>query len=157
MKRRAFVGFTLAQCGVSARVNAQTRATDIVSAQEQEVILMRELQRAVGSVKLQFEKVRIEVPALADNGNSVACSVIVDSPMTAQDHVQELWMFAAVNPRPMVLKVNFSLTNPVARLDIRLRLAASQRLLAIAKMADGQWLAGTADVVVNVSACVDGS
>jgi sulfur-oxidizing protein SoxY len=137
---------------------AQSRSsTDIVSLQEQQTLLKRELLRALGDIELIEGRVNIQVPSLADNGNSVPCTILVDSPMTPEDHVRELHMFAAINPRPFVLKAYFSAANPQARLDTRLRLAGSQRLLAVAIMSNGRAFSGTADVQVSVSACVDGS
>ena len=48
---------------------------------------------------------------------------------------------------------------PLARVEIesRIRLAGTQRVAAVATMADGTLYAATADIVVTVSACIDGS
>ena len=102
-------------------------------------------------------RVRIDLPDTADNGNSVPCTLSVDSPMTAEDHVRELNVWAARNPRPWVASVQFGPANPRARLETRLRLGESQRVFAIASMSDGTHWSGWADVVVLVSACQDGS
>ncbi len=161
--RRRHAGRYLAALGVASallpvRGISQSRSsTDIVSLQEQQTLLKRELTRALGNVELLEGRVKIQVQSLADNGNSVPCTILVDSPMTPEDHVRELHMFAAINPRPFVLKAHFSPANPQARLDTRLRLAGSQRLMAVAIMSDGRAFSGTADVQVSVSACVDGS
>ena len=47
----------------------------------------------------------------------------------------------------------------VTRVEVesRVRMAGSQRVAAVATMADGALYAATADIVVTVSACLDGS
>ncbi len=127
------------------------------SVQEQQIELDREIDKVLRGVAIRPGRVRIELPQVADNGNSVACTVSVDSPMSATDHVTTLHMWAARNPRPHVITAHFGPANPRARLETRLRLGESQRLMAIAVMNDGSAWSGVADVTVLVSACQDGS
>jgi sulfur-oxidizing protein SoxY len=127
------------------------------SPQEQQIEFDRELRKRVGTRPIREGKVRVEVPQLADNGNSVACSVVADSPMTEADHVRKLHLLLGRNPRPWAITVHMGPSVPMARLDTRIRLAGTGRVLAVAEMADGSLWSGHADVQVAVSACVDGS
>ena len=100
-------------------------------------------------------RVKLEMPQLAENGNSVAMKVSVDSPMSASDHVKSIHLFSDRNPqRNMAV---FYLGPRAGRAEIvsRVRLAGSQRVTALAEMSDGSFWSGFADVIVTLSACVD--
>ncbi|MCF8477484.1 MAG: thiosulfate oxidation carrier protein SoxY, partial [Pseudolabrys sp.] len=45
-------------------------------------------------------KVSIEMPEIAENGNTVPLSVSVDAPMTDADHVTDVLVLAEGNPNP---------------------------------------------------------
>jgi sulfur-oxidizing protein SoxY len=102
-------------------------------------------------------RVGLELPQLAENGNSVAMRLTVESPMTAKDHVRAIHLFSERNPvRHMA---TFYLGPRAARAEIvsRIRLAGSQRVVALAEMSDGSFWSGSAGVVVTISACLDES
>jgi sulfur-oxidizing protein SoxY len=127
------------------------------SPQEQQLEFDRELRKRVGDRPLKEGRVSVNVPALAENGHSVPFSVVVESAMTEQDHVRALHVLIGRNPRPWAITVKMHPGMPLARLDTRLRLAGSGRILAVAEMQDATLWAGFADVQVTLSACVDGS
>ena len=102
-------------------------------------------------------KVTLELPQLADNGNSVPIRITVDSPMTAADHVKSIRLYSERNPvRNMA---NFYLGPRAGRAEInsRVRLAGSQRVTAVAQLSDGTFWSDTAPIVVTLSACLDES
>ena len=102
-------------------------------------------------------RVRLELPVLADNGNSVLMKVTVQSPMTESDYVKAIQLISERNPvRDMAV---FRLGPRAGRAEIvsRVRLAGSQRVVAIAEMSDGSFWSDAADIVVTLSACVDES
>jgi sulfur-oxidizing protein SoxY len=102
-------------------------------------------------------KVKIELPQLADNGNSVPIRITVDSPMTASDHVKSIHLYSERNPVPNM--ANFYLGPRAGRAEInsRVRLAGSQRVTAVARLSDGTFWSDTAPIVVTLSACLDES
>ena len=102
-------------------------------------------------------KVKIELPQLADNGNSVPIRITVDSPMTAADHVKSIRLYSDRNPVPNM--ANFYLGPRAGRAEInsRVRLAGSQRVTAVAQLSDGTFWSDTAPIVVTLSACLDES
>jgi sulfur-oxidizing protein SoxY len=102
-------------------------------------------------------RIKIELPPVADSGLSVNCVVTVESPMTPDDYVKTLWMWALRNPRPIIIKAEFTPAMPNARWETRLRLGESQRILGIAEMSSGERYTDGTDVIVLASACQDGS
>ena len=53
-------------------------------------------------------KISIELPEIAENGNTVPLSVAVDAPMTADNYVSEVMVVAEGNPNPGVATFHFS-------------------------------------------------
>ena len=102
-------------------------------------------------------KVKLVLPQLADNGNSVPVRITVDSPMTAADHVKSIHLYSERNPVPNM--ANFYLGPRAGKAEIvsRVRLAGSQRVTAIARLSDGSFWYDAAPVVVTLSACLDES
>jgi sulfur-oxidizing protein SoxY len=102
-------------------------------------------------------RVRLEIPPLAENGNSVPLKISVDSPMTAADHVQVIFVFSEKNPVANVVRFHLGPRSGVARVQTSIRLAAAQRITAVARMSDGSLWSGGANVIVTQNACLDDS
>jgi sulfur-oxidizing protein SoxY len=156
-KSRRHVSLYIALTGFIASIKPRRALAQFATPQEQQPDLDREVAKRLPGITVKPGRVTIDAPAFADNGNAVACTISVDSPMTEADHVKTLYMWAARNPRPFVIEAHFGPMNPRARLQTRLRLGDSERILAIALMSDGSYWSGTADIQVQVSACEDGS
>jgi sulfur-oxidizing protein SoxY len=116
--------------------------------------LIREI---IGGAPLNQGRVVLELPQLADNGNSVPMRVSVASPMTSSDYVKSIHLLSERNPVPRM--ATFHLGSRAGRAEIRsrVRLAGSQRVTAVAELSDGSFWSGSARVVVTLSACMDES
>lgn len=128
-----------------------------ISPQEQQIELDRAMEKILKGAQIRDGRVLVDAPVLADNGNSVACSIQVESPMTEADFVREIHVFLARNPRPLALSAWLGPWAARAQVSTRVRLAASGRIFAVAVMNDGSCWSGHKDVVVTVAACLDGS
>src|SRR3954465_1439324 len=116
-----------------------------------------EIQAVTKGAAVRIGKVKLELPQLADNGNSVAMRLSVDSPMTARDHVRAVHLFSERNPvRHMA---SFHLGPKAGRAEIvsRVRPAGDQRGAGPAGLFDVSFWSGSAGVVVTISACLDES
>jgi sulfur-oxidizing protein SoxY len=113
--------------------------------------------RVTGGAPVRTGRVTVDTPRLADNGHSVPLAVRVESPMSAADHVRSITLLSEKNPRPVM--ATFHLGPRAGRPEVatRVRLAGSQRVLAIAQLSDGSYWAGSAEVEVTESACLDAS
>ena len=98
---------------------------------------------------------KIELPELAENGNSVPLKLTVDSPMTAADHVKASTSSPRRTRSPTSCASTSGPRSGVARVQTSIRLAATQRITAIARMSDGSLWSGAADVIVTQAACLD--
>jgi sulfur-oxidizing protein SoxY len=109
-----------------------------------------------GGRKPDIGRVQLDIAPLVENGNTVPVAVRVDSAMTAADHVRRIALFTERNPQPEVAVFNLSLLSGRAEVATRMRLATSQRVVALAELQDGSCWQRTVDVVVTLAACVEG-
>ena len=98
-------------------------------------------------------KVKLDLPEIAENGNTVPMTVTVDSPMTEQSYVKEVLVVGDGNPRAGMATFHFSPLSGVAEANTRIRLAATQNITAIAKMSDGSFFVGAKQVKVTIGGC----
>ncbi len=113
------------------------------------------LRRIVGDAQLRRGRVRLQLPPLIDNGNSVPLSIAVESPMTEADHVRAIHVLTEKNPLPDVASVRLGPRAGRATLATRVRLTDTQSVTAIAQMSDGSFWSDSAEVVVTLSACLE--
>ena len=117
---------------------------------------MREaVRKVIGSSRVQSGRVKLDLPPLIDNGNSVSLSVAVESPMTPADHVKAIHVFTEKNPLPNVVSVYLGPRAGRANIATRVRIADTQTVTAIAEMSDGSFWSGSMNVIVTLSACLE--
>jgi len=109
-----------------------------------------------GGAEVRTGRVTLDVPKLVDNGNSVPVAVSVESPMTPSDHVATIAIFNERNPERDVARFALGPRSGLARVATRIRLATSQRLVAVARTSDGAYWSDAIDVVVVLAACIEG-
>jgi len=98
-------------------------------------------------------KVKLDLPEIAENGNTVPMTVTVESPMTEASHVTDVLVVANENPRSGVVTFHFSPASGVAEANTRIRLAATQDVIAVAKMNDGSFFMASKQVKVTIGGC----
>ena len=149
--------FLVLACG-AASIAAATRARaqlDPNQAALRRAALQEAVRKVTGGAQVRRGKVKLELPPLIDNGNSVPLSVAVESPMTPSDHVKAIHVFTEKNPLPDVVSAYLGPRAGRARMSIRVRLADTQTVLAIAQLSDGSFWSDSAEVVVTLSACLE--
>ena len=118
---------------------------------------MEEAIRAlVGEAAVERGKVKLELPPIVENGNTVPLTVTVDSPMSEADHVTGIHVFNEKNPQPYVAAFGLGPRAGKAVVSTRIRLADSQQVVAIARLNDGSFWSDRTDVVVTLAACAEG-
>lgn len=110
----------------------------------------------VGEAEIREGRVTLDVPPLVENGNTVPLTVTVDSPMTEADFVRSIAVFNERNPQPEIIHAQFGPRAGRPQLGTRIRLATSQRLVAVAETSDGRFWTGSAEVIVTLAACLEG-
>jgi sulfur-oxidizing protein SoxY len=148
--RRRFLGLA----GGAAVIGAVPIVT-LRPAEATPAMLASAIRNVVGEATVRTGKVKLELPPLVENGNSVPMTVSVASPMTPDDHVKSIHVFNEKNPQPNI--GNFYLGPQAGRAQIsaRIRLADSQKVVAIARLSDDSFWSVSVDVVVTLAACTD--
>ncbi len=119
-------------------------------------VLQAAIRRWSGGAVIRHGRVRLEISPLVENGNAVPVTLRVDSPMTEADHVREIALFNERNPQRDVARFLLGPYNGRAEVSTRIRLATSQRLVALARLSDGSLWQQQVEVVVTLAACVEG-
>ena len=118
--------------------------------------LMAAIKAFTQGAPLREGRVTFDIASLIDNGNAVPIVVAVASPMTAADHVTAISVFNERNPQRDVVNAQFGPRSGRAELATRIRLATSQKLVAVARMSDGTCWSKTVEVIVTLAACIEG-
>ena len=113
------------------------------------------IRNAFGEATIRKGRVMLELPPLVENGNTVPMTVSVDSPMTKDNHVKAIHVSNDKNPQPNVVSVQLGPRAGKAAIATRIRLAGTQKLMAIAEMSDGTYWADTQEVIVTLAACLE--
>lgn len=112
-----------------------------------------ELQKLFAGKAMAEGRVKLDIPQIAENGLVVPLNIEVESPMSAQDHVKAVHVFADGNPLPQVVTFRFSPASGRAAASTRIRLAKTQHILAVAQMSDGSLHTAKAEVKVTIGGC----
>ena len=113
------------------------------------------IRDVVGEAPVRPGKVKLDIPALVENGNAVPLAVTVDSPMSEADHVKSIHVFNEKNPQPNVASFHLGPRAGRAHVTTRMRLADTQKVVAIAQLSDGSFWSDGVDVVVTLAACLE--
>jgi sulfur-oxidizing protein SoxY len=126
-------------------------APKMVMADEQAVAA--EIKKLYGDKKFDGGKVKLDVPEIAENGLVVPVNVEVESPMTDQDYVKAVHVFADGNPAPGVVSYRFTPACGKAAASTRMRLAQTQNIICIAEMSSGGLYMAKSNVKVTIGGC----
>ncbi len=148
--RRRFLGLAGSTAVLGAIPIVSVRPVEATPA-----MLATAIRNVVGEAPVRTGKVKLDVPPLVENGNTVPMTVSVSNPMTSDDYVKSIHVFNEKNPQPNV--GNFYLGPHAGRAQIstRIRLADSQKIVAIARLSDDSFWSTSVDVVVTLAACTE--
>ncbi|MGI1661619.1 thiosulfate oxidation carrier protein SoxY [Palleronia sp. KMU-117] len=90
--------------------------------------------------------ITLTTPEIAENGNTVPVSVSAPGAVA-------IMLLATGNPNPDVGTFNFGPLAASQSASTRIRLAGTQDVVAIAKMADGSFVQATNNVKVTIGGC----
>jgi sulfur-oxidizing protein SoxY len=148
--RRQFLGLA----GGAAVLGAVPIVT-VRPAEATPAMLATAIQNVTGGAAVTTGKVKLDVPPLVENGNTVPLTVSVNNPMAPEDHVSSIHIFNEKNPQPNIANFHLGPHAGRAQVSTRIRLADSQRIVAIAKLSDGSFWSASVDVVVTLAACTE--
>src|SRR5882757_9736030 len=80
------------------------------------------IRQVAGDAAVKSGKIKLDLPPLVENGNSVAMTVSVDSPMTAKDYVKAIHVVTEKNPQPNIISIKLGPRAGKAEILTRVRL-----------------------------------
>ncbi len=112
-----------------------------------------QIDEVTKGAQLKKGKIKLDLPDIAENAATVRTTVTVDSPMTPDDYVKAIHLFGEGNPNPTI--VTFNLTPNIAKAEAttRIRLAKTQKVVAVAVMSDGSAYTTSKEVKVTIGGC----
>ena len=117
--------------------------------------LTQAMNTFAAGARVQVGRVFLDVARLVDNGNAVPATVSVESPMSPSDHVTAIAIFNERNPQTEVANFQLGPHGGLAKVSTRIRLATTQKLVAMARMNDGSCWSHTIEVFVTLAACIE--
>jgi sulfur-oxidizing protein SoxY len=111
------------------------------------------IAKFTGGKTAEKGKISIDLPEIAENGNTVPLTITVESPMTADDHVSDIIVVAEGNPRPGLATFHLTPLSGRAEAATRIRLAATQNIVVVAKTSKGQFFTEQKPVKVTIGGC----
>jgi sulfur-oxidizing protein SoxY len=148
--RRTFLGLA-----GSAAVLGGVPVVTLRSAEATPAMLAGAIRNLVGEAMVRTGKVRLDVPPLVENGNTVPMTVSVANPMTPDNYVKSIHVFNEKNPQPNIANFHLGPSAGRAQVSTRIRLADSQKVVAIARLSDDTFWSASVDVVVTLAACTE--
>jgi sulfur-oxidizing protein SoxY len=113
------------------------------------------IEKITGGATVNAGRVHLEIPPLVENGNTVPCTVTVESPMTAGDHVRAIHVVTEKNPQPNVISCRLGPRAGRATVSTRMRLSDTQTVVAIAELSNGSFWSGSVSVIITLGACLE--
>ena len=148
--RRRFLGLAGSAAALGAVSVVSLRPAEATPA-----MLATAIRNVVGSAVVRTGKVKLDIPPLVENGNTVPMTVSVTSPMTPEDLVKSIHVFNEKNPQPNIGNFYLGPRAGRAQISTRIRLADSQKITAIAKLSDGSFRSVSVDVIVTLAASTE--
>ena len=148
--RRQFLGLA----GSAAVIGAVPIVT-LRPAEATPAMLASAIRNVVGEAEVRTGKVKLDAPPLVENGNTVPMTVSVSNPMTSDEYVRSIHVFNEKNPQPNIGNFYLGPRAGRAQVSTRIRLADSQKIVAIARLSDGSFWSASVDVVVTLAACTE--
>ena len=97
--------------------------------------------------------IAIEIPDIAESGNTVPFTITVDSPMVEENYVKALYVLATGNPQSGIANFYFSPLSGRAYVQSRMRLARTQEIIIVSEMSDNRFHLARRSVKVTIGGC----
>ena len=134
--RRQFMGVGLAAMGAFFGLPAYASEEQIAAS----------IAEFTGGASVDEGEITLIAPEIAENGNAVP--IDVDAP-----GAEAIMIVAGANPNPDVVTFNFGPKAGSQRASTRIRLAGTQDVVAVARMADGTFKSARQNVRVTIGGC----
>jgi len=154
MQRRSF----LRGLGLVAAASAVVTPSIVMAAEAPKGQNAMSIDAAVAAITggksvVVSPKVHLKAPEIAENGAVVPVTVEVDSPMTDDDYIKAIHIFATKNSNVRCADVMLTPANGAAMFASRVKLGTSQDVMALVETSKGEFLSASQNVKVTIGGC----
>jgi sulfur-oxidizing protein SoxY len=154
MQRRSF----LRGLGLVAAASAVVTPSMVLAAEAPKGQNAMTIEAAIAAITggksvVVSPKVHLKAPEIAENGAVVPVTVEVDSPMTDDDYVKAIHIFATKNSNVRCADVMLTPANGAAMFASRVKLGTSQDVMALVETSKGEFLSASQNVKVTIGGC----
>lgn len=115
--------------------------------------LVKAIKAKIGDKSQKSGRIKIDLPQIAENGNTVPVGFEIESPMSDDDYVKAVHIFADKNPFADVATFRFTKDSGKAKVSTRMRLLKTQNIHVVAEMSDGSVYSAKKAVKVTIGGC----
>jgi len=105
-----------------------------------------------GAAKVE-NKILLNLPEVAENGNIVKVGFEIKNPMVADNYIKHVYIFAEKNPAPDVAKFFFTPEMGTCSATTKIRLSKTQNVYLLSENSNGQFLMTKKRVKVTIGGC----
>ncbi len=116
-------------------------------------LLKKRIDDIIKGANASESNIVLDVPEIAENGNQVKVNFEIDSPMSKENYIKQVYILADGNPAPDVAKFSFTPEMGACSATTRMRLSKTQNVYLIAESNTGKFSMTRSKVKVTIGGC----
>ena len=117
---------------------------------EQVLKRIDEITKGKGAKELD---IFLDLPEIAENGNQVKVNFEIESEMTKENYIKNVYILADGNPAPDVAKFSFTPDMGMCSATTRIRLSKTQNVVLVAENNKNEYFMTKSKVKVTIGGC----
>ena len=122
----------------------------VFAGKEQVLKRIDEITKGRGAKELD---IFLDLPEIAENGNQVKVNFEIESEMTKENYIKNVYILADGNPAPDVAKFSFTPDMGICSATTRIRLSKTQNVVLVAENNKNEYFMTKSKVKVTIGGC----
>ncbi len=122
----------------------------VFAGKEQVLKRIDEITKGKGAKELD---IFLDLPEIAENGNQVKVNFEIESEMTEENYIKNVYILADGNPAPDVAKFSFTPDMGMCSATTRIRLSKTQNVVLVAENNKNEYFMTNSKVKVTIGGC----
>ena len=122
----------------------------VFAGKEQVLKRIDEITNGKGAKELD---IFLDLPEIAENGNQVKVNFEIESEMTEENYIKNVYILADGNPAPDVAKFSFTPDMGMCSATTRIRLSKTQNVVLVAENNKNEYFMTKSKVKVTIGGC----
>ena len=122
----------------------------VFAGKEQVLKRIDEITKGKGAKELD---IFLDLPEIAENGNQVKVNFEIESEMTKENYIKNVYILADGNPAPDVAKFSFTPDMGMCSATTRIRLSKTQNVVLVAENNKNEYFMTKSKVKVTIGGC----